>query len=159
SVRRVRVTSFAQSCTLTRRCRAALSQRERDMPEILLIDDRLIENEVLREILTEAGHEVTSETESDRLTLLVRAHDFDLVISDLSMTGQTAVELVQNLHHLQPALPILIMTDSATIETAVEALRHGAFDCLKKPFLKNEFLLAVDRVIRNSKLARENIGL
>ena len=129
------------------------------MPAILLIDDRLIENEVLREILTEAGHEVTSETESERLTLLVRSHDLDLVISDLSMTGQTGVELVQNLHRLQPALPILIMTDSATIENAVVALRQGAFDCLKKPFLKDELLLAVDRVIRNSKLARENIGL
>jgi DNA-binding NtrC family response regulator len=86
------------------------------MAEILLIDDRLIENAVLREILAEAGHEVTSETESDRLMHLVGSHDFDLAISDLSMTGQTGVELVQNLHRLQPALPILIMTDSATIK-------------------------------------------
>jgi len=129
------------------------------MPAILLVDDRLIENEVLREILTEAGHKVTSEANLGRVVALVDSSLFDLVISDLSMTGQNGVELVQNLHRANPALPILVMTDSATIENALVALREGAFDCLKKPFLKDEFLLAVDRVIRNSKLARENIGL
>jgi|SRR6516162_8954245 len=129
------------------------------MPTILLVDDRLIENEVLREILTEAGHKVTSEANLGRVVALVDSSLFDLVISDLSMTGQNGVELVQNLHRANPALPILVMTDSATIENALVALREGAFDCLKKPFLKDEFLLAVDRVIRNSKLARENIGL
>jgi len=129
------------------------------MPAILLVDDRLIENEVLREILTEAGHKVTSEANLGRVVALVDSSLFDLVISDLSMTGQNGVELVQNLHRANPALPILVMTDSATIENALVALREGAFDCLKKPFLKDEFLLAVDRVIPNSKLALENIGL
>jgi DNA-binding NtrC family response regulator len=129
------------------------------MSAILLVDDRFIENDVLREILVEAGHDVVSEADPARVLSLVNSIPFDLVISDLSMTGQHGVELVQNLHRANPALPILIMTDSATIENAIVVLRQGAFDCLKKPFLKDEFLLAVDRVIRNSKLARENIGL
>ena len=129
------------------------------MPVVLLIDDRLIENEVLHEILAEAGHDVTCEAEPRNVTALVTSQPFDLVISDLSMNGQTGIEIVQNLHRFRPALPILVMTDSATIENAVVALREGAFDCLKKPFLKDEFLLAIDRVLRNSKLARENIGL
>jgi DNA-binding NtrC family response regulator len=126
---------------------------------ILLVDDRLIENEVLQEILVESGYEVIAEVEPGRVISLVRLRSFDLVILDLSMSGQNGVELVHRLHRIQPTLPILIMTDSTTIENAVVALREGAFDCLKKPFMKEEFLLAVDRVIRNSALARENVGL
>ena len=126
---------------------------------ILLVDDRLIENDVLQEILAESGYEVMAETEPRRVIPLVGSRSFDLVILDLSMAGQNGVELVHSLHRVQPSLPILIMTDSATIENAVVALREGAFDCLKKPFMKEEFLLAVDRVIRNSALARENVGL
>ena len=126
---------------------------------ILLVDDRLIENDVLQEILAESGYEVMAETEPRRVIPLVGSRSFDLVILDLSMAGQNGVELVHSLQRVQPSLPILIMTDSATIENAVVALREGAFDCLKKPFMKEEFLLAVDRVIRNSALARENVGL
>jgi len=126
---------------------------------ILLVDDRLIENEVLQEILVESGYEVIAEAEPGRVISLVRLRSFDLVILDLSMSGQNGVELVHRLHRVQPTLPILIMTDSTTIENAVVALREGAFDCIKKPFMKEEFLLAVDRVIRNSALARENVGL
>src|SRR5215813_6137674 len=111
------------------------------MPAILLVDDRLIENEVLQEILVESGYEVHAEIEPGRVISLVRLRSFDLVILDLSMAGQNGVELVHSLHRARPNLPILIMTDSATIENAVVALREGAFDCLKKPFMKEEFLL------------------
>jgi len=129
------------------------------VPLILLVDDRLIERDVLREILIEARYEVIAESESPRVTALVKSGEFDLIISDLSMAGRNGIELVQSFHRSRPEVPILIMTDSATIENALEAMKVGAFDCLKKPFLKDEFLLAVSRVIRNSRLARENIGL
>ena len=132
---------------------------ESPVPLILLIDDRLIERDVLREILIEARYGVIAESEPTRVTALVKSQSFDLIISDLSMTGRNGIELVQNLHQARPDVPILVMTDSATIENALEALKEGAFDCLKKPFLKDEFLLAVGRVIRNSMLARENLGL
>jgi len=126
---------------------------------ILLVDDRPIESEVLQEILVDSGYAVIAESEPRRVLALMPSHRFDLVILDLSTTGQNGVELVQDLHQVLPALPILIMTDSTSIEDAVVALRQGAFDCVKKPFMKEEFLLAVDRVMRNSALARENKGL
>lgn len=129
------------------------------MSTILLVDDQPIENAVLKDILLKAGYEVTAELNPERAISLVQGSTFDLVISDLSMAGKSGIELVQNLHRIQPGLAILVMTDSGTIENAVIALKEGAFDCLKKPFLKDEFLLSVHRTIRNSTLARENTAL
>ena len=80
----------------------------------------------------------------------------DLIITDLNMPEMDGIELIQNLKRLDNDLPVVLITAHASIESAVEATRRGAFSYVVKPFKLSEFIITVDRAISHGKLAREN---
>src|SRR5262249_35105530 len=87
---------------------------------------------------------------------LAEAEPFDLALVDLRMPDLDGVQVLQRLATVQPGLPVLILTAFATIETAIEAIRAGAYDYLSKPFRMEEIRLVVRRTLEAQRLTREN---
>ncbi len=83
----------------------------------------------------------------------------DLLLSDLKMPGVDGMELLHRAHELDPALPVIMITAFATIESAVAAVKEGAFDYLPKNFSVDQLRVAVDRALRHRSLQRENRSL
>jgi DNA-binding NtrC family response regulator len=86
----------------------------------------------------------------------VREHEFDAVISDIKMPGRDGVELVGELRTLRPDTPVILMTAFGSIDSAVSAMRAGAFDYLTKPFKREHVLVALERAFERRELETEN---
>jgi len=127
--------------------------------KILVVDDEPVQAGILGEILEHEGLDVTTRTQPQEALALAQRQSFDLVICDLKMPGMDGVELLQQLRKIHPDLTVIIMTAYGTIETAVNAMRHGAFDYVTKPFSKEELLITVQRAIKHLELRRENVYL
>ncbi|HXZ25892.1 MAG TPA: sigma-54 dependent transcriptional regulator [Nitrospiria bacterium] len=129
------------------------------MHNVLIVDDEPVQAGILGEILEHEGFDVTTHTQPDQALALAQHQSFDLVICDLKMPGMDGVQLLQQLRKIHPDLTVIIMTAYGTIETAVNAMRHGAFDYVTKPFSKEELLITVQRAIKHLELRRENVYL
>jgi len=126
------------------------------MHSVLIIDDEKVQAGILWEILSHEGFDVTTLTDPQQALSLVQKQSFDLVITDLKMPKVDGLELLERLRKIQPDVTVVIMTAYGTIETAVRAMRKGAFDYVTKPFSKEEFLITVQRAITNLEIIREN---
>ncbi len=129
------------------------------MHSVLIVDDEQMQAGILGEILTHAGFDVTTRTDPGQALALAQRQSFDLVICDLKMPTMNGIELLQQLRKIHPDLTVIIMTAYGTIETAVKAMRGGAFDYVTKPFSKEELLITVQRAMKNLELLRENVYL
>lgn len=98
-------------------------------PKLLFIADDVASCEVVDETLTRRGFEVTIATSG-----ALEQNEFDVVLSDLRMPGMSGLELCRRLHGRWPQLPVVLVTAFGSIETAVTAIRAGAYDFITKPF-------------------------
>jgi len=126
------------------------------MARILVVDDQELMRDSLATTLKREGHEVTAcadaQTAVSRLTL----GRFDLLISDLKMPKTTGIELLGEARRLRPDMPVVLMTAYATVHTAVEAMKLGAYDYIQKPFDGDQIKMLVDRALEHSRLRLEN---
>ncbi len=132
------------------------------MPEgirILVADDETAQRETLVDILTDAGHQVSAAASGDEALALVSRTRFHLLLTDLRMPGLDGVALLRRALEVQPDLSVILMTAYATVSSAVEAMKGGAYDYLQKPFGKAELLARVDRVAERVALRQANRGL
>jgi DNA-binding NtrC family response regulator len=101
---------------------------------VLVVDDHARARESMAEILRQAGHEVQCcASASEALQLLARA-SYDVVLTDLQMPGMSGLELIVELEKRRTTAQVVMVTAYASVATAVEAMRHGAFDYIEKPF-------------------------
>jgi len=128
-------------------------------PRVLIVDDEpdMVENCV--RILEPAGYECLAATDARRALAMLESERPDLLITDLKMPGADGMELLQRAHKLDAALPVIVITAFATVESAVAAVKQGAFDYLAKPFSVDQLRVAVDRAVRHRGLQRENRNL
>ncbi|HUK55360.1 MAG TPA: sigma-54 dependent transcriptional regulator [Nitrospiria bacterium] len=129
------------------------------MPSVLIVDDEKVQTSILGDILTHEGFDVTTENNPEQALAVAQNQSFDLVISDMKMSQMDGIELLKRLRKINPDLHVIIMTAFGTIETAVKAMREGAFDYVMKPFSKEELLITIQRAIKNQELVRENVYL
>src|SRR5207244_940806 len=101
------------------------------------------------------GFDVTAVGEPRRALDAAAAQRFDLALIDLRMEPMDGVQLMEALHAHQRRLPVLIMTAHGTIDTAVQAVRRGAFDYLTKPFVSDEFRAKIERALTTRRWARD----
>lgn len=122
---------------------------------ILVVDDQSGHRDLCRSTLENAGF--TVETAASGIFALerLRAGNFGLVITDQLMPEMSGLELLQEVHALQPRLPVVIVTAFGTVDTAVAAMRSGASDFIQKPFTPEELLLVVRRVLEHQELVDE----
>ncbi len=127
--------------------------------KLLVVDDEPLKRSVLSDGLTQAGYRVTCAAHAQEATHALAREDFHVVITDLCMPGKDGLTLVREIRQQKPHQPVIVMTAYGTVETAVEAMKLGAFDFLQKPFATEELLLKLDKLIQFERLASENQAL
>ncbi len=126
---------------------------------ILIVDDEHDITAVLSDVLQGRGYETTSAHNAQDGVDYYRDGKFDIVITDLKMPGMSGLELLGAIKEMNSEATVIIMTGFATVETAIDALKKGAYDYILKPFKIGELLKIVDRAYEKICLAAENIQL
>jgi len=122
---------------------------------ILVIDDENIVQESCRRILSPEGYAVESAYTAQEGLGKLSESSYDLVITDLKMPGISGMEALKKIKHDDPDIGIIMITGYSTAETAVEAMKLGAFDYLPKPFTPDELMSAVSKALEKKKLLLE----
>ncbi len=123
---------------------------------ILVADDDLVARDLLVEVLVREGYRVRAAGSGAEAIRLAETEVFDLVLVDLRMPDVDGLAVLGRIRALDPAPPVIILTAFATIETAIDAIRHGAYDYLSKPFRIDEIKLAARRTLEAQQLVRDN---
>src|ERR687896_2581121 len=130
------------------------------MARILVVDDQELMRDSLAANLVREGHDVVATHDGTvAVTRLESSTRFDLLITDLKMPKMTGIELLAEAKRLRPDMPVVLMTAFATVNTAVEAMKLGAYDYIQKPFDGDEIKLLVDRTLEHNRLRLENQAL
>ncbi|MBN1575816.1 MAG: sigma-54-dependent Fis family transcriptional regulator [Chitinispirillaceae bacterium] len=124
---------------------------------ILVVDDNELFRDSIVETLRRLGHEIEAAADGPSACALMAPGKFDLVISDMKMPGMSGIELLEQVKKIDPDIPFLIITAYGAIETAVEAMKKGAFDFIQKSdSLIRELEMTVERTLGYQRLVREN---
>jgi DNA-binding NtrC family response regulator len=127
---------------------------------ILIVDDEIDMLELLELIITDrTDYEVTTTNNPLEVPELLKKASYDLVITDLRMPDIDGIELIEMVKQIDDQLPFMIITAYGTIESAVEAMRKGAFDYITKPFRQEQILLTIEKVMKWRRLQKENVAL
>lgn len=126
---------------------------------VLVVDDEQVIREILSDFLTMEGFQVLTAADGEHALTLLEAAPVNLVISDLKMPRMGGLELLARIRESHPEVVTLIMTGYGTVETAIEAMKRGAFDYVLKPFKVEEVMHTVRRGIEQQRLRAENIEL
>ncbi|MEM8605690.1 MAG: HD domain-containing phosphohydrolase [Myxococcota bacterium] len=134
-------------------------QAREDVAKVLVVDDEVVIREILADFLTMEGFYVrTAEDGSGALVELSRER-FDLVLSDLKMPNMGGLELLGAIRKHAPHVVTIIMTGFGTVETAIEAMKQGAYDYVLKPFKVEEVVHTIRRGLEKQRLEAENFRL
>ncbi len=129
---------------------------------VLVVDDEHLILKIISDILTKEGYEVKTAFNFDKALKLLKEYSFHVVLTDIRMPEKNGIDLLEKIRTFDSNMPVILMTGFASLETAVKAVQHGAFDYLTKPLdydkLKNVTKHAVERyelLQENSRLVRE----
>jgi two-component system, NtrC family, response regulator GlrR len=122
---------------------------------ILVVDDDRNLVELIRMRLETAGHEVVTAFDEEEALAKAPKHVVDLSLVDLQLVRKDGISLMEELHLISPHMPVIILTAHGSIETAVEAMKRGAFSYLTKPFESRDLLLQIEKALENSRLSSE----
>lgn len=123
---------------------------------ILVVDDELSVREFFEILLTKEGYEVVTANDGQDALRLLKDQAFDLVITDLQMKNGDGMTLLRESKKYQPDTAVIMITAFATTDTAVEAMRAGAFDYLNKPFKIEEIKIVISKALETKSLTVEN---
>jgi DNA-binding NtrC family response regulator len=126
------------------------------MSRILVVDDKEMMRDSVATTLSRKGHVVSSAGGGKEAAEKIAARRFDAIVTDLQMPEMDGLQLLAEIRKLDEQLPVIFMTAYGTVETAVAAMKDGAYDYITKPFSGEELLVAVERAIEHSRLVREN---
>ena len=128
-------------------------------PQILVVDDEIAMRESLRDWLMEDGYGVGLAASGIEAVAMAQEKSWDIVLLDLKMPGMDGLETMKKLMEIIPETEILMMTAYATVDTAVQAMKEGAFDYFAKPFDPDEIEMQIKRIVKHKELVLENILL
>lgn len=125
--------------------------------KILVVDDEISIQGILTEVLEEDGYEVDAAGSGEEALEIFEKDKYSLVITDIRMPGMTGIQLLQEIKKISPETQVIIITSHASMETAVKALRYGAYDYFIKPFEDLALISAMtSRVVERLRLIEEN---
>ncbi len=127
-------------------------------PQLMVIDDLDSARSMMKRTLARSYDVYDFPAVAEALPAVERA-DFDAIVTDLRMPGLDGIEGLRRFKAKVPEIPVILVTAFATVETAVEAMKAGAFDYLKKPFEPEELELVVARAVDHARVRRENAAL
>ena len=129
------------------------------MPRILVVDDEKAMRESLNDWLKEDGYQVGLAESGNKAIDMARNDPWEVILLDLKMPGMNGLETLKKLKEVRPDAEILMMTAYATVDTAVQAMKEGAFDYLVKPFDPDEVEMLIQKIVAHRDLVLENILL
>src|ERR1700751_3131081 len=126
--------------------------------DVLVVDDEADIRELVAGILADEGYAVRTANDSESALAAIRARKPALLILDIWMAGggMDGLELLDMVKELDRDLPVIMISGHGNIETAVSAIKRGAYDFLEKPFKSDRLLLVVERALEAASLKREN---
>jgi two-component system response regulator HydG len=128
-------------------------------PKILVVDDESSHRQMIKAVLSPEGYEIREAADGHQAVQAVEEKFHDLILMDIRMPGLSGIEALQKIKDISPGIPIIIMTAYASVHTAIEALKSGAYDYLTKPLDIEELKILVAKALRFQKLEQENIYL
>ena len=122
------------------------------MKKILIVDDEKKLRHILQIILEQKGYLTDSAENGEEALKLIKTNNYSMVMTDIKMPVMDGISLLREIKKIDPDYPVIILTAFGSIESAVEALREGAFDYITKPFEEEKLLITVERSMRFSEL-------
>jgi two-component system response regulator PilR (NtrC family) len=126
---------------------------------VLVVDDEEIMREILEALLTRDGYDVQLASNGAEGVELARARAFDAAVVDVMMPGMDGLQTLAELKKLDDELPVIMVTAFASVETAISAMKSGAFDYITKPFKNDEVLVVLRNAVERRRLIAENTAL
>ena len=126
---------------------------------IHIIDDEPVIHDVLGQLLTSEGFEIEISGSGEEALTKQAARSFDIILLDLLMPGLDGIETLKRIRHLDPQAMVVIITAYASVESAIAAMKTGAFDYIQKPFKHDDLLMTIDRALEHKRLRDENLRL
>jgi len=133
-------------------------EKYQDEHNLLVVDDEVVIREGMRRILSAEGYHVETSASGRTAIEKIQEQDFDVVITDLKMPGMDGMEVLRTIKILQPEVPVIIITGYSTVDTAVEAMKNGAFDYIAKPFTSELIIDKVQKAVNYKTLAMESFS-
>jgi response regulator RpfG family c-di-GMP phosphodiesterase len=135
------------------------ARRSEEAPRVLVVDDEKVIREILSDFLTMEGYVVRTVEDGKAALAELHLRPYDMVISDLKMPNMGGLELLEKIAEEKLEVLCVIMTGFGTVETAIEAMKKGAYDYILKPFKVEEVVHVVQRGLDRQRLKAENIRL
>ncbi len=131
------------------------------MPSILIVDDLISIHEMLEAVIQPTGYATSFATDGEKALARYKAEKFDLVLADIDMKPMDGITLLKQLKQYDPSCVVIIMTAYASTESAIQALKFGAFDYLQKPFRVDELIKTLKRGVEFKRVVteRESAGI
>ena len=129
------------------------------MHTVLVVDDKEMLRDSVGATLQRAGFNVVTATDGAAALDMTARRRPDVIVTDLKMPGMTGLELLERVRQIDDALPVVLMTAYGAVDSAVQAIKLGAFDYITKPFEGDELIIAVKRAIEHARVLRENAVL
>jgi DNA-binding NtrC family response regulator len=126
---------------------------------ILVVDDEEVMRDILETLLKRAGYDVRLASSGEEGLELARSTPFDAAILDIMMPGINGIETLDELKRIDEDLAVLIITAYASVESAISAMKNGAFDYITKPFKNDEVLVVMRNALERRRLVNENRNL
>jgi DNA-binding NtrC family response regulator len=123
---------------------------------VLIVDDEDLMREVVVQILAGEHYHISQVSSAEEALQLLHNQPIDLILTDLRLKGMDGLRLLTEARTLDPELVVIVMTAYASVETAVEAMRKGAYDYITKPFINDELRVMLRRALNERHLSREN---
>jgi two-component system response regulator HydG len=127
--------------------------------KILVVDDEIGIRQSLKKILEKEGYTVITASNGEEAFKTIRGGDIDLLITDIRMAGMNGVELLRVSKSVSPYTEVIMITGYASVDTAVDSMKQGAYDYITKPFKKADILKAVQKAIEKQILTMDNIQM
>jgi len=127
-----------------------------DQPRILVVDDEQSMREFLEIFFRREGYDVTTAADVDSAVMRIENDDFDVVISDMQMPGRSGLDLLGIVNEVSPETVFIVITAFASTDSAIGAMRQGAYDYITKPFRVDEIRMTVQKALEKKLLATEN---
>lgn len=130
-----------------------------EKPKIIVVDDEESMGKFMQIMLSKEGYEVTRVQSGPEALEELKNRKFDLVIADLMMPKMDGIKLLSEVKNIDPNLSFIVMTAFASVDTAIDAMKKGAFDYITKPFKVEEIKLTIKKSLDQKRLTQENLQL
>ena len=140
-------------------CITGMGEWRMDELNILVVDDEAVIRDGLHRILNGERYRVDTCKSGHTAIEMLQQKDFGLIITDLKMPGMNGIEVLKAVKALQPDVPVIVITGYSTVDSAVDAMKHGAIDYIAKPFTPEQILDKVERALEQRTVILDEIYL